>query len=130
MSAKSKKAMVKSHSLFTDFDIDLFRSGKHYRLYQKLGSHLLDVDNESGVYFAVWAPNAAKVGVAGSFNFYNAQEHQLMPRWDESGIWEGFIPGVEKGAPISMRSSAMMGKDWKRETHLRFNGRCHQKPLR
>jgi 1,4-alpha-glucan branching enzyme len=110
MNAKPKKGTVRSHSLFTDFDIDLFRSGKHYRLYQKLGSHLLEVENESGAYFAVWAPNAAKVGVAGSFNFYNAEQHQLLPRWDESGIWEGFIPGVEKGATYKYEIISNDGK--------------------
>ncbi|TDI71399.1 MAG: 1,4-alpha-glucan branching protein GlgB [Bacteroidetes bacterium] len=97
MSKKHKKPQVKSHSLFTDFDIDLFRSGKHYRLYHKLGSHLLQVDGKKGTYFAVWAPNASKVGVMGSFNDWKAEHYQLQPRWDESGIWEGFIPGVRKG---------------------------------
>ena len=95
MSKANQKTLVKSHSLLTDFDIDLFRSGKHYRLYQKLGSHLLEVDGEKGVYFAVWAPNATKVGLIGSFNDWQSKKYQLLPRWDQSGIWEGFVPGVE-----------------------------------
>ncbi len=91
-------AEVITHSLFTDFDINLFKGGKHYRLYEKLGSHLLEIDGIKGTYFAVWAPTAKAVAVVGDFNFWNDQEHQLNVRWDSSGIWEGFIPGVAKGA--------------------------------
>ncbi len=85
------------HSLFTDFDISLFKSGKHYRLYEKLGSHLVEVAGEKGTYFAVWAPTAKSVSVIGNFNSWNSDEHKLNVRWDGSGIWEGFIPKVGKG---------------------------------
>ena len=44
---------VQQHSLFTDFDIDLFKAGKHFRLYEKLGAHLIEVNGVKGVYFAV-----------------------------------------------------------------------------
>ena len=88
---------VITHSLLTDFDIDLLKSGKHFRLYEKLGAHLISVDGVEGVYFAVWAPSAHSVSVIGDFNFWNDKEHQLNVRWDSSGIWEVFIPNVEKG---------------------------------
>jgi 1,4-alpha-glucan branching enzyme len=88
---------VQTHSLFTDFDIDLFKAGKHFRLYEKLGAHLIEVDGVKGVYFAVWAPSARSVSVIGDFNYWIQGEHQLQVRWDSSGIWEGFIPGIEKG---------------------------------
>ena len=88
---------VISHSLFTDFDIDLFKAGKHFRLYEKLGAHLLSLDGVKGVYFAVWAPSAHSVSVVGDFNFWTDGEHQLEVRWDSSGIWEGFIPNIDKG---------------------------------
>ena len=90
-------AKTKAHSLFTDFDINLFKAGKHYRLYEKFGSHIITVDGEEGTYFAVWAPSAKNVSVVGDFNFWLAGDHQLNVRWDGSGIWEGFIPGVSKG---------------------------------
>ena len=96
-------AKTKVHSLFTDFDINLFKAGKHYRLYEKFGSHIITVDNEVGTYFAVWAPSAKKVSVIGDFNFWLAEDHQLNVRWDGSGIWEGFIPGVQKGATYKYR---------------------------
>ncbi|CAH8286661.1 1,4-alpha-glucan branching enzyme [Mariniflexile fucanivorans] len=90
-------AQVKVYSLFTDFDINLFKAGKHYRLYQKFGSHPTTVDGIEGTYFAVWAPSAKQVSVIGDFNYWAEGEHQLNVRWDSSGIWEGFIPLVGKG---------------------------------
>ncbi|WJS93784.1 1,4-alpha-glucan branching protein GlgB [Flavobacterium johnsoniae] len=89
---------VIAHSLFTDFDIDLFKAGKHFKLYEKLGAHLTEVNGVKGVYFAVWAPTAHSVSVVGDFNYWNSGEHVLNVRWDSSGIWEGFIPEISKGA--------------------------------
>ncbi len=90
-------AKVIAHSLFTDFDIDLFKSGKHFRLYEKFGAHSIKLNDENGVYFSVWAPSAKSVSVVGDFNFWNDKQHRLNVRWDESGIWEGFIPTIEVG---------------------------------
>ncbi len=92
------KNPVIAHSLLSDYDISLFQSGKHYRLYQKLGSHPMVHNRRAGVYFAVWAPHARRVSVVGSFNSWNTESHVLLPRWDKSGIWEGFIPGVVASA--------------------------------
>lgn len=86
------------HTLLTEYDVYLFKSGRHFKLYEKLGSHVIEVEGEKGTYFAVWAPNAKEVSVVGNFNNWNDQEHKLAPRWDGSGIWEGFIPGIGKGA--------------------------------
>ncbi len=94
---------VIAHSLFTSFDIDLFKSGKHYRLYEKLGSHEITLDGVKGTYFAVWAPSAKKISVIGDFNYWNGDDYQLFVRWDSSGIWEGFIPGVSKGNTYKYR---------------------------
>ena len=88
---------VIAYSLLTEFDIALFQAGKHFQLYRKLGSHLMDLDGRHGAYFAVWAPNAKLVSVTGNFNNWQSGAHELLPRWDKSGIWEGFIPGVVKG---------------------------------
>lgn len=85
------------HSLLTDFDISLFVSGKHFRLYEKMGAHLCTVNKINGTYFAVWAPNAQQVAVIANFNGWNRESHPLNKRWDASGIWEGFIPHVGKG---------------------------------
>ncbi|RME20476.1 MAG: 1,4-alpha-glucan branching protein GlgB [Deltaproteobacteria bacterium] len=83
-------------SLWTDYDTYLFRQGTHYRLYRKLGAHY--IPEAGGCYFAVWAPNAGRVSVMGDFNGWDPRAHPLGPRWDESGVWEGFLPGLEPGA--------------------------------
>lgn len=88
---------VKTYTLFTDHDIYLFKEGKHYKLFDKFGAHFVEKDGVKGVYFSVWAPNAKKVSVIGNFNNWNHTDHILFPRWDESGIWEGFIAGLTWG---------------------------------
>lgn len=88
---------VLNASLFTDFDINLFKGGKHFRGYEKFGSHPMTRDGVDGTYFSVWAPNAQSVSVIGDFNGWNRESHYLSVRWDSSGIWEGFIPHVKQG---------------------------------
>ena len=88
---------VLAHSLFTDHDIYLFKEGNHYKLYEKFGAHSLEIDGVEGVYFSVWAPFAKEVSVIGDFNKWHSETHKLLPRWDESGIWEGFIAGLKWG---------------------------------
>ena len=100
---------VITHSLFTDFDINLFKAGKHFRLYEKLGAHLIELNGVKGVYFAVWAPTAHTVSVVGDFNFWTQGEHLLQVRWDSSGIWEGFIPNVEKGSTYKYKIQSNNG---------------------
>lgn len=85
------------YSLFTEEDITLFKEGRHYRLYRHMGSHLIEYQGMQGVYFALWAPNAESVSVIGDFNGWQPDKHPLFNRWDSSGIWEGFIPGVGQG---------------------------------
>ena len=94
---------VIDHSLFSEFDINLFKSGKHFKLYEKLGSHPMNLKGVDGTYFAVWAPTAKSVSVVGDFNHWQENEHQLHVRWDESGIWEGFIPGIGHGTMYKYR---------------------------
>ncbi|MBT3742844.1 MAG: 1,4-alpha-glucan branching protein GlgB [Polaribacter sp.] len=120
-------AQTKIHSLFTEFDIHLFQAGKHYRLYEKFGSHITTVDGIKGTYFAVWAPSAKSVAVIGDFNFWLEGEHHLNVRWDGSGIWEGFIPEVSKGSiyKYKIRSS---NNDITTEKADPFARRCEHPP--
>ena len=120
-------AQTKVHSLFTEFDISLFQAGKHYRLYEKFGSHITTVDGEEGTYFAVWAPSAKMVSVIGDFNFWLEGEHQLNVRWDGSGIWEGFIPGVGKGATYKYKIQSA-NNDVRTEKADPFARRCEHPP--
>ena len=84
-------------SLLTDQDLYLFNEGSHYRLYEKLGAHLVNTNGGQGTYFAVWAPAAREVFVMGDFNGWDHRSHPLHAR-GSSGIWEGFVPGLGKGA--------------------------------
>jgi len=99
----------KGVSLLTEHDIYLFKQGRHFRLYDKLGAHVQAAEGVAGVHFAVWAPNARRVAVIGDFNGWRAEAHPLFPRQDDSGIWEGFIPGVSRGARYKYHLTSQHG---------------------
>lgn len=84
-------------STLTDYDIFLFKQGTHYTLHDKMGAqrHIAE-DGTEGIAFSVWAPNARSVSVVGDFNGWDPEAHPLAARWDGSGIWEGFVPGLGK----------------------------------
>jgi 1,4-alpha-glucan branching enzyme len=84
-------------TLLSPQDLYLFNEGSNYRLYETMGAHLIAHEGQAGVMFSVWAPNARLVSVIGSFNNW-AERANLLERRGDSGIWEGFIPGVGKGA--------------------------------
>jgi 1,4-alpha-glucan branching enzyme len=84
-------------SLLSEDDLFLFNQGTHFQSHTKLGAHPCRVDDLAGTFFAVWAPNANWVSVIGDFNGWDTARHPLRPR-GSSGIWEGFIPGVRRGA--------------------------------
>jgi 1,4-alpha-glucan branching enzyme len=89
--------MTNLDSALGDQDLYLFNEGSHLRLYEKLGAHPGTRGGVAGTHFAVWAPNADSVSVIGDFNGWDRSRHPLRTR-ASSGIWEGFVPGVETGA--------------------------------
>ena len=89
---------AQASSFLTDYDIHLINEGTHFKLYEKLGSHKMVRDGVQGYYFGVCAPNAESVSVIGHFNNWDKQRNPLSVRWDSSGIWEGFIPGLSNGS--------------------------------
>jgi 1,4-alpha-glucan branching enzyme len=102
---------VWNYSILFDDDISTYQNGTHYNLYKKFGSKRLVVLGKEGYYFCVWAPNATKVTVVGNFNDWNKNAHLLHPRWDKSGIWEGFIPGIPKGELYKYNICGYEGKE-------------------
>ncbi len=80
----------------TDYELYLFGEGTYYRAWEKMGAHEMELDGVPGTRFAVWAPNAEYVAVVGDFNGWDEKANPLQCRGD-SGVWEGFIPGVRSG---------------------------------
>jgi 1,4-alpha-glucan branching enzyme len=80
----------------TQQDLYLFNEGTHNRLYEKLGAHPRNEKGKEGTHFAVWAPGAETVFVMGDFNHWVKEGEPLHPQ-GQSGIWEGFLPGLGKG---------------------------------
>ncbi|HEY2988789.1 MAG TPA: 1,4-alpha-glucan branching protein GlgB [Candidatus Binatia bacterium] len=97
-----RKTNLRDVSLLTEQDLYLFNEGSHFRLYEKLGAHPVKADGSEGTYFAVWAPDAERVFVMGSFNDWAKESHALRPK-SSSGIWEGFFPDVDKGSLYKYR---------------------------
>lgn len=93
----------------SDFDRYLFGSGKHWKIYEKLGSHPRNLAGVDGVNFALWAPNAQSVQVVGDFNQWDGQSHQ-MSKQSPSGIWELFVPNISCGMKYKFRVHAMDGR--------------------
>ncbi|MGA2102576.1 MAG: hypothetical protein ABSG34_15830, partial [Candidatus Sulfotelmatobacter sp.] len=93
----SPDSTLAAPQLLTDQDLYLFNEGSHYRIYDKMGSHLVTHNGEAGAIFSVWAPNARSVSMVGDFNGWDPKAHRLNVR-GSSGIWEGFVPGVGHGA--------------------------------
>ena len=84
--------------VLTDYDLHLFAEGTHYRAWQRFGAHRMTIGHETGVHFAVWAPNAQRVSVIGDFNRWDGRTH-AMRRLIPSGVWEIFIPDLADGTP-------------------------------
>ena len=89
--------MSSNNVFLTDTDKYLFGKGTHYEIYEKLGAHITEVDGRKGVYFAVWAPNAAGICVVGDFNNWCGDNYE-MRRHDDSGIFELFTENAHEGS--------------------------------
>lgn len=90
---QQEKPKEEQKVFISDADCYLFGQGTHYDIYKKLGAHPSVEDGREGMFFAVWAPNAAAVHVIGSFNGWNEDQY-AMQKIGEIGIWTCFIPGV------------------------------------
>ncbi|MGN7976500.1 1,4-alpha-glucan branching protein GlgB [Microbacterium sp. 22195] len=84
-------------SALGEMDLHLIAEGRHERLWQVLGAHPRVLDGETGVDFAVWAPDAKAVRVCGDWNSWNGTGH-AMRSMGASGVWELFVPDVSVGS--------------------------------
>ena len=91
--AAAKEPEGKQKVFISQDDCYLFGQGTHYDIYKKLGAHPSVENGIEGMFFAVWAPNAAAVHVIGSFNGWNEDQY-AMEKIGEIGIWTAFIPGI------------------------------------
>ena len=82
--------------LLGELDLHLFAEGRHFELAQVFGAQAMEVDGVAGVRFALWAPNARRASVVGSFNNWDGRRHPMRLR-REAGVWELFIPGLRPG---------------------------------
>ncbi len=105
MAAAKKKEEV----FISEADQFLFAEGTHYDIYKKLGAHLSTQDGKNGVFFGVWAPNAAQVHVIGTFNGWDEESHPLK-KLGEGGIHAGFYPGIKAGEMYKFLITTPEGK--------------------
>ncbi len=82
--------------LLGEIDIYLLGEGRHRDFAKVLGAHVVEIDDVNGVRFAVWAPNARRVSVVGSFNNWDGRRHPMRLR-QGSGVWEIFVPAAAAG---------------------------------
>ena len=101
---------MKEKMQFGEKDQYYFGQATHYDIYKKLGAHVTTQGKKQGVYFAVWAPNAAKVAVVGEFNDW-ATDANPMKNTGPIGVWETFVPGVAVGDLYKFYIKAQDGRD-------------------
>jgi len=100
--------------VLSDYDLHLFQEGRLFEMAKSLGANLRTLEGVAGVHFAVWAPNAHSVAVVGDFNGWNETRHPMRLRI-EAGVWEIFIPEVERGARYKFAIAGNAGRKlpWK-----------------
>ena len=101
---------MKEKMQFGEKDQYYFGQATHYDIYKKLGAHVTTQGKKQGVYFAIWAPNAAKVAVVGEFNDW-ATDANPMKKTGPIGVWETFVPGAAVGDLYKFYIKAQDGRD-------------------
>ncbi|MBD3308256.1 1,4-alpha-glucan branching protein GlgB [candidate division KSB3 bacterium] len=111
--------------VLSEEDLYLFGEGRHYKIYEKLGCHLMQHNEVDGALFAVWAPNAKRVSVVGDFNQWDGRRHPMRMR-GSSGIWELFIPELTEGHLYKFEIKTQIGHLYVKTDPYAFY--CQQRP--
>ncbi len=98
--------------VITDFDAYLIGEGSHERAYEKMGTHLIEIDGKKGVHFSVWAPNAMQVYLIGDFNGWHGESHSLTS--SDSGIWTLFVPDLSEYTVYKYRVASRTGESFEK----------------
>ena len=106
-------------TILTDFDHYLIGEGSHERTYEKMGAHLVEINGEKGVHFAVWAPSASKVCLMGDFNSWHGDSHPLYS--SNSGIWTLFVPGLIENSVYKYRVVSQSGESFEKADPYGFS---------
>ncbi|MGL5955312.1 MAG: 1,4-alpha-glucan branching protein GlgB [Brevinema sp.] len=142
--------------VISEFDLYLFSEGTHRRVWEVLGSHIVEHQGVSGTVFAVWAPHAVSVRLIGEFNNWDQNRFYMRLR-GATGIWEFFIPDltdsamykfavesfdgsiVEKSDPYAVYaelrphtasiSYSLGDYDWQDKEWMKDRSRCIEHPL-
>lgn len=107
-----KEKPVPNTTILSDFDHYLMGEGSHERSYEKMGSHLVEMDGIKGVHFAVWAPNARQVYLMGDFNSWHGESHPLSS--SSSGIWTLFVPQLVENTVYKYRVVSQSGESFEK----------------
>ncbi len=84
---------LSSNDLF--LELEAFSEGRSTHAWKCLGAHpVKDENGVEGYLFRVWAPNAPKVTVIGDFNNWDLEATPMSKV--EGGIWEAFLPGLNR----------------------------------
>ena len=86
----------------SDLDQYLIGEGTHNQLWRVLGANIITHEEQNGVHFAVWAPNALSVSVIGNFNEWRADQSPMYPVGN-TGVWEIFVPNLSEGELYKFR---------------------------
>ena len=107
-----KEMPMSNTTILSDFDQYLMGEGSHERLYEKMGSHLVEMEGKRGVHFAVWAPNARQVYLMGDFNSWHDESHPLTS--SNSGIWTLFVPELVENTVYKYRVLSQSGESFEK----------------
>jgi len=88
--------------VISDVDQYLIGEGTHNQLWRVLGANIITHRGQSGVHFAVWAPNALSVSVIGNFNDWHANRSPMVSAGN-TGVWETFVPDLSDGELYKFR---------------------------